>query len=193
MKNKKMKLLLKYMKVFSSFCSFNYYLFDNIVWLSQIGIFNKFIISNFKWKKLKDIFSLWKTMVEVVISIYVVRLKLRKEHELKERLNKYLNSKVVPDSHVHALVRKLIVTRRKTKFHLIEVFIYAMRMIMLISSLKLVGHKYLDPIFVSICGLLQAISVVFKSMKGKKKFYKVTIKDVKDEFGIKQEKTVIFS
>mgnify|MGYP001806893600 CR=1 FL=1 len=78
-KNKKMKLLLKYMKVFSSFCSFNYYLFDNIVWLAQLGIFNKFIISNFKWKKLKDIFSLWKTMVEVLISIYVVRLKKRKE------------------------------------------------------------------------------------------------------------------
>ena len=34
MKNSKMKLLLKYMKVFSSFCSFNYYLFDNIVWLA---------------------------------------------------------------------------------------------------------------------------------------------------------------
>ncbi len=56
---------------------------------------------------------------------------------------------------------------------------------MLISSLKLVGHKYLHPIFVSVSGLLQAIFVVFKSMKGKKKFYKVTMKDVKNEFGIK--------
>lgn len=64
---------------------------------------------------------------------------------------------------------------------------------MLISSLKLIGHRHLNPIFVSICGLLQAISVVFKSMKGKKKFYKVTMKDVKNEFGIKSEKTMIFS
>ena len=64
---------------------------------------------------------------------------------------------------------------------------------MLISSLKLVGHKYLHPIFVSVSGLLQAIFVVFKSMKGKKKFYKVTMKDVKNEFGIKQEKTMLFS
>ena len=54
-----------------------------------------------------------------------------------------------------------------------------MRMIMLIFSLKLVGHKYLHPIFVSICGLLQAITVVFKSMKGKKKFYKLTTEDLK--------------
>ena len=64
-----------------------------------------------------------------------------------------------------------------------ETFIYSMRMIMLISSLKLIGHHYLDPIFVSICGLLQAVSVVFKSMKGKKKFYKMTVKDI-DEQGM---------
>lgn len=61
-----------------------------------------------------------------------------------------------------------------------EFFIYLMRMIMLIFSLKLVGHKLLHPIFVSICGLLQAITVVFKSMKGKKKFYKLTTADIKD-------------
>ncbi len=51
-------------------------------------------------------------------------------------------------------------------------------MFMLVFSLRLVGHKYLDPIFVSLCGLLQAISNVFKSMKGKKKFYKLTIQDL---------------
>ena len=61
-----------------------------------------------------------------------------------------------------------------------EFFIYLMRMIMLIFSLKLPGHKQLHPIFVSICGLLQAITVVFKSMKGKKKFYKLTRADIKE-------------
>lgn len=61
-----------------------------------------------------------------------------------------------------------------------EVFIYAMRFIMLVYSLKLVGHGSLHPIFVSICGLLQAITVVFKSMKGKKKFYKLTTEDLKN-------------
>lgn len=59
-------------------------------------------------------------------------------------------------------------------------------MMMLIASLKLVGHNYLDPIFVSLCGLIQAITVVYKSMKGKKKFYKVTIKD-KDSLGANKD------
>jgi len=59
-----------------------------------------------------------------------------------------------------------------------EVFIYLMRMIMLIFSLRLKGHQHLHPIFVSICGLLQAITVVVKSMKGKKKFYKLSTADL---------------
>lgn len=88
-------------------------------------------------------------------------------------------------------MRKLIVIRRKIRFHQMETFIYSMRMIMLISSLKLVGHKYLDPIFVSICGLLQAFSVVFKSMKGKKKFYKVTIQDVNEQGSVKGKTMIL--
>jgi hypothetical protein len=51
-------------------------------------------------------------------------------------------------------------------------------MIMLIGGMKLVGHSYLDPVFVSICGLIQAITVVFKSMKCKKNFYKLEIEDL---------------
>lgn len=113
-----MKILLKVLKICSCFCSFNYYLYDNIVWFTQIGIVNKFIISHFKWKKLKDIFSLWKTILEIIISIYVVTLKKKKEKEIMDKLRRYyMNEKIRPDKHVHALVRKLIVIRRKIRFH----------------------------------------------------------------------------
>lgn len=95
------------------------------------------------------------------------------------------------------IMRNLILIRRKIRFHQIEVFIYMMRMIMLIFSLKLVGHSYLHPIFVSLCGLIQAITVVFKSMKGKKKFYKLTLADIKAGGGNhdsdKLEETMVLS
>lgn len=81
-----MTIVLKILKILSSVCSFNYYLFDNIVWFTQIGIINKFIISHFKWKKLKDMFSLWKTILEIIISIYVVHMKKRKEKKIFEQL-----------------------------------------------------------------------------------------------------------
>ena len=66
------------------------------------------------------------------------------------------------------------------RFIRVEILIYSMRMILLISNLKLIGHRYLNPIFVSICGLIQAFTVVFKSMKSKKNFFKLDIEDLKD-------------
>jgi hypothetical protein len=73
-----------------------------------------------------------------------------------------------------------------------EVFINSMRMIMLVASLKLVGHKYLHPIFVEVCAILQAISVVFKSMKGKKVFEKLTIQNIEKK-NIEDDDAIILS
>jgi len=53
-----------------------------------------------------------------------------------------------------------------------------MRIILLTSGLKLVGHELLDPVFVAICGMVSAILSVFKTMKSKKNFYKLEIEDV---------------
>lgn len=117
-KDKKMGKLLKFLKICSSICSFNYYLFDNIVWFTQIGILNKFIISNFKWKKFKDIFSLWKTIFEIIISTYVVKLKKKKEKKLADKLlHLYKTHKIKPDTRCYALMRKLILIRREIRFH----------------------------------------------------------------------------
>ena len=61
---------------------------------------------------------------------------------------------------------------------MVEFVIYALRFVLLTSALRLVGHSILHPIFVSLCGLVMSSCVVFKSMKGKKDFYKLTIEDV---------------
>ena len=172
-KNRKQRIGLKILKILSTICSHNYYLFDNIVWFTQIGILNKNFYSNFQWKKLKDIFSLWKTIFEIIISFYQIIIKKRKEQEIMDLISVYNGQVIKTQRNSFTLMRKLILIRRKIRFHQMEFFIYVMRMIMLIFSLSLVGHKYLDPIFVSICGLLQAISNIYKSVKGKKKFYKL--------------------
>jgi hypothetical protein len=62
-------------------------------------------------------------------------------------------------------------------FHHVEFFIYIARMFMLIKSLKMVGNELINPIFVSALGLCQASANVYKAMKGKKNFYKLTIED----------------
>lgn len=75
----------------------------------------------------------------------------------------------------------MLILRREMRYIRIEIFIYSLRLILLVSGLKLVGHSYLDPIFVSICGFIQAVTVVFKTIKSKKNFYKLEIEDLKDD------------
>jgi hypothetical protein len=81
------------MKVTSAVCSFIYYFTDNIVWLAKIGFVSKYIPlsdkvigKSIKWGKIKDQFSLVKTILELVIYTYVHRIKTREIEELRETL-----------------------------------------------------------------------------------------------------------
>ena len=73
---------LKIMKTTSAVCSFIYYFTDNIVWLAKIGFLSKYIpysgrafSAPIKWGKIKDQFSLTKTILELIIYLYTFTLK----------------------------------------------------------------------------------------------------------------------
>ena len=83
-----------------------------------------------------------------------------------------------PDTTWYVLVRNLVISRRETIFAKVESAIYLARMFLLTYSLKLPGHTFLQPIFISLCGLFQASCAVFKSMKGKKPFKVLKIEDI---------------
>lgn len=107
-------------------------------------------------------------------------IKKKEDRNLVEILNQLDNGVKIRQNHKsHVYLRKLVILRREQRFILVEIFIYSMRLILLIGNLKLIGHHYLNPIFVSICGLIQAFTVVFKSMKSKKNFYKLELEDIK--------------
>jgi hypothetical protein len=174
-----LELPLKVLKLISTACSFGYYLFDNLVWFAKMD----FIAGNdplfhLKYKPLKNVFSLAKTVMELVISLYNIVRKEQEEIEVRVKLRKYEDKLVEPDAEWYVLVRNLIILRRQCRFYMVEFTIYALRFVLLTSALRLVGHSVLHPIFVSLCGLFMAATVVFKSMKGKKDFYKLTIEDV---------------
>ena len=71
-----------------------------------------------------------------------------------------------------------MILRRERSFNICEFSIYFARMLLLTSALKLPGSKWLSPVFVATCGLFQSGMQVFKSMRGKKHFHKLTIEDV---------------
>lgn len=86
-KDPKLQLPLKLLKMVSTICSFNYYLMDNLVWFSKMGFMtNTDPILNFKYKNLKNVFSLAKTVLELVISLYNIVLKEREEIKLRLKL-----------------------------------------------------------------------------------------------------------
>jgi hypothetical protein len=92
---------------------------------------------------------------------------------LLDKLYDCNNEIITKDKKSFVYLRKIVILSREMRYIRIEIFIYTMRLILLTSGLKLVGHKLLDPIFVSICGWAQAAVSIFKSIKSKKNFYKL--------------------
>ena len=172
-----MNKLLRVLKIFSTCCSFAYYMADNIVWLAGMGYMSPTII-NYKWKNIKNSFSLWKTVLEVIISVYNIYLKKTQERLIRRKLRAFRHKQVELDTEQHVLVRELIILRRERIFHFCEFLIYMSRMMLLTSALKLPFSNYLAPVFVAGCGLFQSGMQVFKQMRGKKHFHKLTIEDV---------------
>jgi hypothetical protein len=186
----KLTFNLKILKAISATCSFIYYYTDNIVWLAKIGFCDKrvpfsshVLRGGLKWGHIKDQFSLCKTVLELVIYIYTFILKHREDSLLVSKLDEFEDLVIKKNHQSYVYLRKIVILRRELRFIWVEILIYSMRLILLTSNLKLVGHHLLDPIFVSCCGLLQAVSVVFKSMKSKKNFYKLEMDDLKGECG----------
>lgn len=84
-KNKKMNKQLRILKIVSTICSCIYYFADNCVWLGGLGFISPRIYS-MKWKQLKNMCSLSKTIMELIISVYTICLKLRQERTIKAKL-----------------------------------------------------------------------------------------------------------
>ena len=151
---------MKILKTNSAICSFIYYFADNIVWFSKIGFISKFVPfspqvwgSELKWGKVKDLFSLLKTIFELWIYIYTLYLKFKEDAILMKKLDAFDDQKIKRNHLSYVYLRKLVILRREIRFIMVEILIYSSRMILLTKGLKLVGHNVLDPIFVSVCGL----------------------------------------
>lgn len=184
--NEKMMISMKVLKVLSAVCSFMYYFTDNIVWFSKIGFMDKFVPFSerltgrkIKWGYFKDMYSLLKTVLELIIYVYSYQLKMQEEESFMAKLGMFHDDLITADSKCFVYLRKLVILRREMRYIRIEIFIYTMRLIMLTKHLKLKFHHYLDPIFVSLCGFMMAVTTVFKAIKSKKNFYKLEIDDLK--------------
>ena len=118
-------------------------------------------------------------MLEIIIAVYNIHEKQKQEDLIQKDLDVLTaDESIAWDSEAYVLWRDLITTRREKRLHRLELSIFFFRFIMLASALKLPFHAYLHPIFVSLCGLAQSFSNVWKTMRGKKTVYKLTMEEV---------------
>jgi len=174
------------LKFISSICSFIYYFSDNCVWFAKLGfiggdvpLFETLFGRVCKWARVKDKFSLWKSMIELFIFSYIYRIKKREDREMLAKLDQFDDQMIRRNKKCYVYLRKLVIHRREMRYIRIEIIIYLLRLILLTKGLGLRGHSYLDPVFVSGCALAMSIIVIFKSMKSKKNFYKLEADDIK--------------
>ena len=71
-----------------------------------------------------------------------------------DKLNKFADEVLKWNSEANLYIRNLIVLRRETFFHKIEVIIFLTRALMLFYDLRVFEQRYLNPIFVSACGIV---------------------------------------
>jgi len=160
------------LKFISSICSFIYYFSDNCVWFAKLGfiggdvpLFETLFGRVCKWARVKDKFSLWKSMIELFIFSYIYRIKKREDREMLAKLDQFDDQMIRRNKKCYVYLRKLVIHRREMRYIRIEIIIYLLRLILLTKGLGLRGHSYLDPVFVSGCALAMSIIVIFKSKK----------------------------
>ena len=83
-------------------------MFDNIVWIADMGAIRKEIIENVvNWRNVKDSFSLLKNICETLKSLIKLNMNLAKEREIKEKLYSF-EGEISKDDKVIDLTMKLI-------------------------------------------------------------------------------------
>lgn len=91
-KFKKYETPMRILKIISTCCSFIYYLTDNLVYLANLDFVSPFVPglkSRLKWKQIKNWFSLTKTILEIIIALYAIKLKRKEERNLWDKLQKF--------------------------------------------------------------------------------------------------------
>ena len=172
LKLKKKKIEIRILTALTHIAAFGFYLLDNIVWFSSIGVLGKYIVANLKWKKTKDIFSLCRCIFDMLKILKLLYNRKKKEALIMETLTDCPEEIIRDKGLLHVLLRKLIISRRKCFFLVFDLIKDLQRIIVLTNSLQLPGYHLINPIFIALCGVLSSFLSVMKTIY-KKNFIKL--------------------
>ncbi|CDW81101.1 pex11 domain containing protein [Stylonychia lemnae] len=175
-------VIIRVLQTFSFIFAFQLYLSDNILWLANMGIIKKMIFQKVKWKRLKDFFALWKNVIEIIKYVLEQLRNLKKQHDVKARMEQLNEEVITQNSEAHELVRKLIILRQKLRYTYVAIFQNSLRILMLLFRLRMpIISDFVHPITVSICGIISNYLGILKLFKESKRLVKLKKVDNRDQ------------
>lgn len=144
-----------------------YYLLDNLVWCSDIGIISKFVAhANIKWKDTKDLSSLARAVLGLIISVVTSSRAYTKIKEYREFLENHIGKNLKKNSKKMMKIENLLSARRQYMFKLLEVFNMLLRLTMIGHGLNFPILRNLSKVFISICGITATSLSIFNTLIG---------------------------
>lgn len=153
--------VLPVLQLLSHACSFLYYVLDNLVLASSIGVISHVIAAiNVRWKSTKDMSSLIRVLLAVTIACLSLRDTRKSIKSARNQLHSGSKGALSPAESL----RKLFEDRRKLRFLVLDLSQNSLRLLMLMKALELPGHRLLSPILVAALGVLSTSIAVFKQL-----------------------------
>lgn len=199
------------LKALMSLSSMFYHFFDNLVWGSNVGVISEYFVGDIKLKNTKNIFSLIRNLIKIIMDIYkfqfLYEINCKNQEEVQEAFEKKVEN-FQTDLHKKLLIQTIEV-RSKLRNKLLDIIHSFLRSIMLIYSIKIEPfYSNLHPIFNGLCGMIHSIISLYKvffdletqkafgsnlnnNMKQTKKNKKQSLEDIIDEIEEATEKTIL--
>jgi hypothetical protein len=153
------------LKALMSLSSMFYHIFDNLVWGSNVGLISEYLVGEIKLKNTKNIFSLLRNLIKIIMDIYkfqnMVEINSQNEEEVHEAFEKNVEN-FQTDAHKKLLIQT-IELRSKIRNKLLDIIHSFLRSIMLIYSIKIEPfYSNVHPIFNGLCGMIHSIISLYK-------------------------------
>jgi hypothetical protein len=147
-----------------------YYLLDNLVFYSNIGLLSETFLGNISIKSLKQIFSLFRNITKSILDIKKYKNLINLEKDLKEEINKVSNSsdisKVEEENKKAFYLSAIKEAREKLNYIRLCLAHNAIRIVLILCSLKINPFYYIiHPIISSLLAVLHSLIAFYKEIK----------------------------
>lgn len=142
-----------------------YYLLDNLVWCADIGIISKFVAhANIKWKDTKDLSSLARALLGLIISLVTSSRISEKMKEYRKYFEQNKGKILKKNSKKQLKFESLLNARRQYVFKIVEVFNMFLRLIMIGHGLNFPILRNCSKIFIAVCGITATCFSIFNTL-----------------------------